>query len=175
MAGISRQRGASAEGAINEPQAALPAEAPRAAGSVNRCRRAEQLVHGLWPDIRSGVQAVSGISDRHRRPFRVNVSLTVADTRLKLRGCQRSTKPPFGGFVYPSSLFGSAWRTAGHRKGGARQSELIQTWRPCERSTGPRTPEGKARVSQNAYKGARWAVLRELTEGGAARPEAVGG
>ena len=34
-----------------------------------------------------------------------------------------------------------------------RQARLIHTWRPWERSTGPRTREGKARVSRNAYKG----------------------
>ncbi len=44
----------------------------------------------------------------------------------------------------------------------ARQTELIQKWRPWEKSTGPNTPEGKARVSQNAYKGGTWRVLREL-------------
>ena len=44
----------------------------------------------------------------------------------------------------------------------ARQTELIQKWRPWEKSTGPKTPEGKARVSQNAYKGGTWRVLREL-------------
>ena len=32
----------------------------------------------------------------------------------------------------------------------ARQSELIQKWKPWERSTGAKTPEGKAASSQNA-------------------------
>ena len=44
----------------------------------------------------------------------------------------------------------------------ARQSELIRRWRPWERSTGPRTPEGKARASQNAYKGRVRQLLQEL-------------
>ncbi len=44
----------------------------------------------------------------------------------------------------------------------ARQTELIQKWRPWEKSTGPKTPEGKAKVAQNAYKGGTWHVLREL-------------
>jgi len=34
----------------------------------------------------------------------------------------------------------------------ARQAELIRQWRPWERSTGARTPEGKAKSSQNARK-----------------------
>ena len=43
-----------------------------------------------------------------------------------------------------------------------RQSEAIRTWRPWESSTGPRTPEGKAKVAQNSYKGAERIVLRRL-------------
>lgn len=34
----------------------------------------------------------------------------------------------------------------------ARQAELIRQWRPWEHSTGARTPEGKAKASQNARK-----------------------
>jgi len=33
------------------------------------------------------------------------------------------------------------------------QSELIRRWRPWDRSTGPRTTLGKAKVARNAYKG----------------------
>jgi hypothetical protein len=43
-----------------------------------------------------------------------------------------------------------------------RQSMLIQTWRPWEQSTGPKTPEGKAKVAQNSFKGAEREVLRRL-------------
>lgn len=48
---------------------------------------------------------------------------------------------------------------AGNRHGGwtperrARQAQLIATWRPWERSTGPRTAAGKAASSRNSYKG----------------------
>lgn len=45
----------------------------------------------------------------------------------------------------------------------ARQAKLIQKWRPWEKSTGPRTQAGKAAVSQNAYKGGTWRLLRELS------------
>lgn len=42
----------------------------------------------------------------------------------------------------------------------ARQAQLIRTWAPWKKSTGPRTVEGKARVSGNAEKhgiySARW-------------------
>ncbi len=34
-----------------------------------------------------------------------------------------------------------------------RQSELIQTWQPWNKSTGPRTVQGKAKAAQNAFKG----------------------
>jgi hypothetical protein len=48
----------------------------------------------------------------------------------------------------------------------ARQAEAIKRWRPWERSTGPRTDEGKAAAAANGAKawphsGAR-AALREL-------------
>ena len=45
----------------------------------------------------------------------------------------------------------------------ARQAALIQSWKPWERSTGPKTPEGKARVSRNAFRGGWRAQLRELS------------
>ena len=45
----------------------------------------------------------------------------------------------------------------------ARQAALIRTWRPWDRATGPRTPNGKATASRNAYKGGRWLMLRELS------------
>lgn len=48
----------------------------------------------------------------------------------------------------------------------ARQSELIHRWKPWERSTGPKTGEGKALVAQNGYKGGErplmWALARVL-------------
>ena len=43
-----------------------------------------------------------------------------------------------------------------------RQAELIRGWKPWERSTGPTSPEGKAAVSRNAYKGGHRPMLREL-------------
>jgi Putative transposase/Transposase zinc-binding domain len=44
----------------------------------------------------------------------------------------------------------------------ARQSALIRSWRPWEKSTGPKTPAGRATVSRNAYKGSTREMLREL-------------
>lgn len=40
--------------------------------------------------------------------------------------------------------------------------DLIQQWRLWDRATGSRTPEGKARVAQNAWKSGQWAELRQL-------------
>jgi hypothetical protein len=43
-----------------------------------------------------------------------------------------------------------------------RYSEIIKTIRPWERATGPRTPDGRAKVSQNAKKhGLRGGILRQ--------------
>ena len=45
----------------------------------------------------------------------------------------------------------------------ARQAELIRIWRPWDRSTGPRTHEGKAITSMNAYKGGHLEGLSQLS------------
>ena len=46
----------------------------------------------------------------------------------------------------------------------ARQAELIRSWKPWSRSTGPKTEPGKARVARNAYRGAVRPVCRELSK-----------
>ena len=43
-----------------------------------------------------------------------------------------------------------------------RQRELIQRWKPWKQSTGAKTPEGKKRSSQNAYKTGKSLEEREL-------------
>lgn len=53
----------------------------------------------------------------------------------------------------------SYFRTPEHR---ARQAELIRTWCPWQKSTGPRTAEGKAITSRNGFKGAYRPRLRAL-------------
>lgn len=45
----------------------------------------------------------------------------------------------------------------------ARQAAMIQSWQPWRQSTGARTAAGRARSSQNAYKGNHRAKLRELS------------
>ena len=52
----------------------------------------------------------------------------------------------------------TAWTTERRQ----RQRELIQQWKPWEKSTGPRTQAGKDRVSRNAYRGGVWLRLRRL-------------
>lgn len=45
----------------------------------------------------------------------------------------------------------------------AKQSQAIMKWKPWEKSTGPRSPDGKARISRNSWKGGQRHELRELT------------
>ena len=45
----------------------------------------------------------------------------------------------------------------------ARQSELIQNWKPWDKSTGAKTIEGKVVSSRNAYKGGFRVSLRALS------------
>ena len=54
----------------------------------------------------------------------------------------------------------NGWTLERRRK----QAELIRRWRPWEQSTGPTTPEGKERVSGNAWRGGHRAQLRELSK-----------
>ena len=44
------------------------------------------------------------------------------------------------------------------------QSLKIQQWRPWDDSTGPRTSEGKAAASRNAYKGGVRSMLNSVSE-----------
>jgi hypothetical protein len=43
-----------------------------------------------------------------------------------------------------------------------RQRELIQRWKPWTKSTGAKTPEGKKRSGQNAYKTGKSLKIREM-------------
>jgi hypothetical protein len=45
-----------------------------------------------------------------------------------------------------------------------KQAAAIRSWRPWEHSTGPRTAEGKARSSRNAYRGGLRRTIRELSK-----------
>lgn len=45
----------------------------------------------------------------------------------------------------------------------ARQAEAIRRWKPWERSTGPRTQEGKARSQRNGSQPGTRALLREVS------------
>lgn len=50
-------------------------------------------------------------------------------------------------------------RTPEHRR---LRAELIRRWKPWEKSTGPKTAEGKAKVARHGYSGGTRAMLREL-------------
>lgn len=54
----------------------------------------------------------------------------------------------------------NGWTLERRRK----QAELMSALRPWEQSTGPKTPEGKATSSRNAWKGGHRAQLRELSK-----------
>ncbi|WP_209432906.1 hypothetical protein [Labrys sp. LIt4] len=40
---------------------------------------------------------------------------------------------------------------------------MIREWKPWAKSTGPKSPEGKARVSKNGYRGGFREVVRDAT------------
>ena len=44
-----------------------------------------------------------------------------------------------------------------------KQSKLIKNWQPWNQSTGAKTPEGKARSSQNAYKNGLGKLQKEMS------------
>lgn len=44
----------------------------------------------------------------------------------------------------------------------AMQSKLIKGWKPWKHATGPKTPEGKATVSRNAWKGGERPAMRVM-------------
>lgn len=41
---------------------------------------------------------------------------------------------------------------------------LIRSWRPWEKSTGPRSPQGKAKAAMNRYRGGERQQLRSLSK-----------
>ena len=55
----------------------------------------------------------------------------------------------------------SYYRTPEHRR---LRAQLIRQWKPWERSIGPKSAEGKARVSRNAYKGATRGLLKAVRD-----------
>lgn len=40
------------------------------------------------------------------------------------------------------------------------RAQLIRRWKPWEKSTGPKTPEGKKKAAMRGFKGAERALLR---------------
>lgn len=53
----------------------------------------------------------------------------------------------------------SYYRTPEHR---AMRAELIRRWKPWEKSTGPKSPEGKAQSARRGYKGGTRGLLRKV-------------
>jgi hypothetical protein len=46
----------------------------------------------------------------------------------------------------------------------AKQSQAIRQWQPWTKSTGAKTPQGKAVVSRNAFKGGHRPHMRQLAK-----------
>ena len=44
------------------------------------------------------------------------------------------------------------------------QAEAIKRWKPWTQSTGPKTVQGRAKASRNAYSGNGWADLRQAVK-----------
>ena len=55
----------------------------------------------------------------------------------------------------------SYYRTPEHR---ALRAKIIHRWKPWEKSTGPKSAEGKKAVSQNPYKGGQRALMSEIRQ-----------
>ena len=45
-----------------------------------------------------------------------------------------------------------------------KQREAIRGWQPWKQATGPRSVNGKLRVSKNAFKGGLWLRMRVLSK-----------
>ena len=45
-----------------------------------------------------------------------------------------------------------------------RQSEAIRQWKPWQQSTGPKSPEGRAAVRGNAWRGGHGLMLRQAVK-----------
>jgi DNA invertase Pin-like site-specific DNA recombinase len=147
----------------------------RARKLLRECRLAaakRSLVHrkvGWWLDGRTAVRIrISTICKRHPEfTARQVVEKLIPEHSVRLRWVRKimndcwRVSPTWRS---PKQLNG--W-TAERRK---RQSELIRQIRPWKRSTGPRTPEGKARAAKNGYRGAQRQMHRSLTR---TQPKAV--
>ena len=44
------------------------------------------------------------------------------------------------------------------------QSRAIRRWKPWQQSTGPKSPEGRAVVTRNAWRRGHWMMLRQAVE-----------
>ena len=55
-----------------------------------------------------------------------------------------------------------------------KQRDAIRRWKPWQQSTGPKSPEGRAVVARNAWRGGHWLKLRQIVKelNGALREQA---
>ena len=139
----------------------------RARELLRECRRAaaeRSAAHkkvGWWLDNRTAARIrISAICKRHPDYTAKHV--------LKILGPEHSVR-----LRWINQVMNECWQPLGRH--GARQcngwtperrkrqSELIRHFRPWERSTGPRTTEGKARASRNGYRGATTRYLLART------------
>ncbi len=116
-------------------------------------RRGMRMVVGERGGRRRGAEKVGMfIFFKQKTAYEISACLVGSKTCIR----DRDSAP----YVRPGGSLMSSW-TPERR---ARQAELIRTWRPWKQSTGPRSSDGKERVSRNAWKGGHRAQLRELTK-----------
>lgn len=130
----------------------------RARRFLRECRLAaakRSPVHknvGWWLDSRTAERIrISAICKRHPE--------YTAKQVLKILGPEHSVR-----LRWVNQVMNECWRALGRHdprqcngwtpERRKRQSELIRQFRPWERSTGPRTPEGRARAAKNGSRGA---------------------
>jgi DNA invertase Pin-like site-specific DNA recombinase len=130
----------------------------RARQLLKECRLAaakRSPVHkrvGWWLDNRTAERIrISSLCSRHPE--------YTAKQVLRMLGPEHSVR-----LTWVNQVMNECWRALGRhsprqcngwtRERRKRQSELIRQFRPWERATGPRTPEGKARAAKNGSRGA---------------------
>jgi hypothetical protein len=106
------------------------------------------------PLCRSATQSCSAISDRP--PLDGQDVRRLGRSRSTTASRSRPRKSLLGETNYWSRQMANGWNSARR----AAQAAAIQRWQPWQESTGPRSAEGKARSSRNAYREGKRETMR---------------